>query len=519
MILESGSRIGGRYRIIRLIGEGGMGTVYEAEHEILKTRVALKFLLEELSRQPGLVERFLTEARVSATIKNPHVAQVTDVDTTDDGSAYLVMELLVGESLQAILDISGKLELALAIDITVQMLAGLSAAHQNGIVHRDMKPDNVFVLPSGDGVSVKLFDFGIAKVRDSEEYKRFKTRPGTVMGTPEYMAPEQAYSADQADARADLFSTAAILYEMLCGELPARGANPQAIAQQFIRDSIVPLHQRAPHVSTELSALVHRGLSADPKLRPPSAEAFMAELLPHARSLGRAACSISQGAVAVSADQTGAMAMASWQEAAAPGGPAPGVAKTVAPVDDAAPVLSPATATRPTHSGASPTAGVPTAALPAVTASPPQKTCDDSKSSRGRWVWLLLAGVLTAGAGLVAQQMQPHHVPPPLPTPGKHLAEIERQAAAQVALPLRPVKASDRKRTKKQRPHSHSGSKRAPSTSHQARTGPVLALPSALPVIPGLPTVFPQTMPPLPSSLGPLIPPGMPGSTPLGTQP
>ncbi len=172
-----------------------MGVVYEARHEVLGSGVALKFLHSDLAKRPGLTQRFLQEARVSATIQSAHVCHVTDVDTAQDGSPYLVMELLAGQALQAMLDRQGRLPFDQAVDFALQILAGLEAAHAAGVVHRDLKPDNVFVTPTGGGPLLKLIDFGIAKLRAASEYTKGLTRAGVVMGTPEYMAPEQLLSA------------------------------------------------------------------------------------------------------------------------------------------------------------------------------------------------------------------------------------------------------------------------------------------------------------------------------------
>lgn len=227
-----GDVVGGKYRIVRLIGDGGMGAVFEARHELLGTNVALKFLHSELSKRPGLASRFLQEARVSARIQSPHVTRVTDVDQTPDGSPFLVMELLTGESLQQLLDRRVKLPKDQAIDFALQILSGLEAAHALGVVHRDLKPDNVFITPSTGGPLLKLLDFGIAKLREANEYQKGLTRPGAIMGTPEYMAPEQLYSADRVDHRADLYSLGVMLYEMLTGERPAYGDDAAAIVSQ-----------------------------------------------------------------------------------------------------------------------------------------------------------------------------------------------------------------------------------------------------------------------------------------------
>ncbi|HKQ69560.1 MAG TPA: serine/threonine-protein kinase, partial [Polyangiaceae bacterium] len=259
---QPGDLINGKYRLIRLIGDGGMGSVFEARHEYLGTAVALKFLHPELSRRPGLVQRFLQEARVSASIKSIHVAHVTDVDQAGEGLAYLVMELLEGRSLQATIASQGKLSLDVALDYTMQMLAGLEAAHAIGVVHRDLKPDNVFVVTTPRGPLVKLLDFGIAKLRRSKEYQETGlTRPGVMMGTPEYMAPEQAYSADSVDARADVYSVGAILYEMLCGKRPAQGEDPQQIAAFILAHKVPRLSQVDGAVPDALAAVVHRAMA------------------------------------------------------------------------------------------------------------------------------------------------------------------------------------------------------------------------------------------------------------------
>lgn len=260
---KSGDVIGGKYRVIRLIGDGGMGAVYEAHHELLGTNVALKFLHSELARRSGLSTRFLQEARVSARIQSPHVTRVTDVDQTPDGSPFIVMELLSGESLQNLLDRRSKVPRDQAIDFAVQILAGLEAAHALGVVHRDLKPDNVFITPSTGGPVLKLLDFGIAKLYDESEYKKGLTRPGAIMGTPEYMAPEQLYSADKVDHRADLYSIGVLLYEMLTGERPAYGDDAAAIVGQVAQGKIRRLTEHDASLKGALSDLVHRAMAPE----------------------------------------------------------------------------------------------------------------------------------------------------------------------------------------------------------------------------------------------------------------
>jgi len=288
MVLQGNTVVRGKYRITRLIGDGGMGAVYEAEHLLLRVPVALKFLHAELAERPGLAERFLREARVSASIQSPHVTRVTDVDTTDAGTPFLVMELLRGESLQDLLDRQRRLPRATAIDYTLQILSGLEAAHALDVVHRDLKPDNVFIVQSQGGPLVKLIDFGIAKLRNSEEFKAALTRAGAMMGTPEYMAPEQLYSAEQVDARADLFSVGVMLYEMLSGERPAAGDDASAIVSQFVLGTVIPLTQRVPDVPDALAKLIERALKPQREDRFDSAFAMRVALAPLATTLSHA---------------------------------------------------------------------------------------------------------------------------------------------------------------------------------------------------------------------------------------
>ncbi|MCA9596660.1 MAG: protein kinase [Myxococcales bacterium] len=283
-----GDVVGGKYRIVRLIGDGGMGAVYEARHELLGTNVALKFLHSELSKRPGLASRFLQEARVSARIQSPHVTRVTDVDQTPDGSPFLVMELLTGESLQQLLDRRVKLPKDQAIDFALQILSGLEAAHALGVVHRDLKPDNVFITPSTGGPLLKLLDFGIAKLREANEYQKGLTRPGAIMGTPEYMAPEQLYSADRVDHRADLYSLGVMLYEMLTGERPAYGDDAAAIVSQVAAGKVKRITEHDASLGEELAKVVHQAIDPESSRRFDSALSMRLALAPLSGELSHA---------------------------------------------------------------------------------------------------------------------------------------------------------------------------------------------------------------------------------------
>jgi serine/threonine-protein kinase len=263
--LPIGYVLHGKYRLARLLGDGGMGAVYEATHERLGTRVAIKVLHAELTSKPGIVDRFLQEARVSAQIRSAHVAQTMDVDRTPQGDAYMVMELLEGETLLALLERERKLSVGVACAFMLQILAALEVAHDLGVVHRDLKPENVFVTHGTQKTVVKLIDFGIAKAR--REGSANLTMAGVTMGTAEYMAPEQAFSADKADARSDLYAVGVMLYEMLSGMRPVTGDDPRVIAIRVERGDVKPLVHALPSVPPPLAGLVHRAMAARPELR------------------------------------------------------------------------------------------------------------------------------------------------------------------------------------------------------------------------------------------------------------
>ncbi|WP_437281484.1 protein kinase [Sorangium sp. So ce375] len=286
---QAGQVINNKYRLVRLIGDGGMGSVYEARHEVLGTTVALKFLHPELSRRSGLVQRFLQEARVSAQIQSAHVVRVSDVDQTASGLAFIVMEYLEGKTLQTLYEELYRAGVRLgypdALEYAMQMLEGVEAAHRAGVVHRDLKPDNVIITKTAKGEPlIKLLDFGIAKLKVTGELDRGLTRPGVIMGTPEYMAPEQAYSADSVDARADIFSLGVIIFEMLAGRRPVGGDEPQQIAGAYLSGQISRLSDLAPELAPGLCAAVHRAMAASPPDRFATTAEFRSALEPFARA-------------------------------------------------------------------------------------------------------------------------------------------------------------------------------------------------------------------------------------------
>jgi serine/threonine-protein kinase len=267
-VVEIGQVISGKYKLIRLLGDGGMGSVYEAEHLTLGTHVAIKVLHGDLARRPGISERFLQEARVSAQIKSPHVVQVVDVDRTPEGVAYLVMELLQGEPLASAVKRERKLSVPVACAYATQILQALEAAHALGVIHRDLKPDNVFVTFQGGKPVLKLIDFGIAKLKTAQAGQtKNLTVAGMLMGTPEYMAPEQAYSAAEVDVRADLYAVGVMLYEMLAGQPPVTADDPRVLILKVERGEVTPLVQVVPGIQPEIAGFVHRAMAPRPELR------------------------------------------------------------------------------------------------------------------------------------------------------------------------------------------------------------------------------------------------------------
>ena len=265
--MQIGDVISGKYRLLRLLGDGGMGSVYEAQHQMLGTRVAIKMLHPELVRRTGLVDRFLQEAQVAAQIKSPYVVQVTDIDKTPEGTAYIVMELLEGEPMSSLLERDRKVPIAQACDYTIQILNALEAAHALGVVHRDLKPENVFITFAAGKPILKLIDFGIAKLKSSDPAAKNLTVAGVLMGTAEYMAPEQAFSADKADARSDIYAVGVMLYEMIAGIRPVLGDDARIIATKVERGEVTPLVHAAPDAPREIAGLVHRAMAARPDLR------------------------------------------------------------------------------------------------------------------------------------------------------------------------------------------------------------------------------------------------------------
>ena len=263
-----GTVLAERYAIVRKIGEGGMGAVYEARHAIIGKRVAVKVLLEKFLENQELIARLLQEARLASSIGHENIVDVTDYGTTSDGRAFVVMEFLDGEALAQLVMRDAPLPVERSLSIVRQVCSALSAAHAKGIVHRDVKPENIYLVRRGDIDFVKVVDFGVSKAvhsRDEGVDMQRLTRTGTVLGTPLYMSPEQARGGDDVDHRADIWSAGLMLYECLTGEVPFRANNYLGVISQVLTQETVPPSQLRPElgIPAAVDRVVMRALEKD----------------------------------------------------------------------------------------------------------------------------------------------------------------------------------------------------------------------------------------------------------------
>lgn len=281
---STASRLGqvvDKYRVIRLIGEGGMGAVFEAQHTMIGRRVALKFLQPALASSTEMLARFRREAQAAGALEHENIAAVTDFGFAADGSPYMAIEYLDGDDLSRLLAREGPLPVQRAVYIVIQACRGLDAAHGRGVIHRDLKPENLFLCERADGTDlVKILDFGIAKLRDPGGGAT--TRTGATMGTPYYMSIEQARGAKDVDHRTDVYALGVILYELLSGCKPHPGESYNEIMFHILSKPVVPLDSLRPGLPTGLSEIVHRVIASEPGHRPSSAAELARMLAPFA---------------------------------------------------------------------------------------------------------------------------------------------------------------------------------------------------------------------------------------------
>jgi len=252
----------GNYTITAKLGEGGMGVVFLAEHPVIGRKVAMKAIHPELSRNPEVVSRFVTEAKAVNQIGNEHIVDIHDFGTTADGDFYFIMEFLQGEALSDRLKRESPLDPARALTIAAQVADALAASHAHGIIHRDLKPENIFLIhKGGTNDFVKVLDFGLAKLTLGDDKVSHKTRTGSVMGTPYYMSPEQCEGRPNIDQRADVYSLGVILFEMMTGKVPFGGEGYGEIIVKHITAPVPSPRAINPRLSTAHEAILLRALA------------------------------------------------------------------------------------------------------------------------------------------------------------------------------------------------------------------------------------------------------------------
>jgi serine/threonine protein kinase len=314
-----GDVLAGKYRIERLIGRGGMGAVFAAQHMLLNQRVALKLLLGELADSKEASARFMNEARAAAQIQGEHVARVLDIGQLPNGAPFMVLEYLEGADLSGVLQQRGPLPVTEVADYALQALDALAQAHAAGIVHRDLKPANLFLTRRHDGTTlVKVLDFGISKnLAASATQGMTSTR--AVLGSPEYMSPEQLRTPRGVDARTDIWSLGVILYELLTGRMPFTGESLAELFVQILETVPPPVRSIRPDIPAALETVIARCMMRDPAGRYQNVSELKAELMFFASDQARAmafARGSAPGIHAMAANQSGPMPVSTANTAA-----------------------------------------------------------------------------------------------------------------------------------------------------------------------------------------------------------
>jgi eukaryotic-like serine/threonine-protein kinase len=417
--LAAGTRFGGRYEILRLIGCGGMAAVYEAMHADLKKRVAIKTLLPSVAKNPEARARFLREGEAASRIRHPNVVDVTDVGT--DGTVpFLVMELLEGEDLGGLIEREAPLAVERTIDLLLPALAAVAAGHAAGVIHRDLKPPNIFLAKGFRGeITPKVLDFGVSKLMGSDNVAL--TRTAAVFGTPAYMSPEQALGAKQVDAQCDQYAFALVVYECLTGKRAHDGDNSYAVLRSIGDGRFDPPRHHRPDLPEAIERILLRALALDPGHRFPSLSAFGVALLAFASPRSQAL----------------------WADTLGAGEPATRAPTMVLPTAGSTQVLSARTPATPKAPSAAARASI----TPPVTtlASAASVRTEEEVPARGfprRWLALGGSALAAVGAGVwllgrkprapepAPRLAAPTPLPPPpivAPPPPKELA-VEVQA-------------------------------------------------------------------------------------------
>jgi serine/threonine-protein kinase len=294
-----GQVLAGKYRIDEKIDEGGMGCVYRATHVLMEKVIAVKVLHPALAADDKIVQRFTREAKAASRISHPHAINVTDFGESENGIVYLVMEYLPGRTLKDIVRSGGPMTLARTVEIVRQVAGALDAAHFEGVVHRDLKSDNIMLQEATGGDWAKVLDFGIAKIQQTErsihETDPGLTAPNLIIGTPQYMSPEQCSQASDIDARSDIYSFGVIIFEMLVGHVPFTGDSPTGIMMKHIQEPPPSVLDERPDLPEEVGRIVARALAKRPEERFQKAgelAAALAEAAADAPSAGVSAAAI-----------------------------------------------------------------------------------------------------------------------------------------------------------------------------------------------------------------------------------
>ena len=279
--LPEGTIIAGKLRVVRQLGMGGMGAVYEVEHEFTKHRRALKMLHAEMLEHPMVVARFIREASAAGHIGNPHIVETFDAGKLDGGEPYIVMEMLQGETLADRLEKVRRLALPELVDVIRQACDGIQAAHDAGIVHRDLKPENIFIVDKDGKPFVKILDFGVSKFDPTLTGGADGTsKEGSALGTPYYMSPEQVDGDKDLDARTDVYALGVILYQCACGKRPFKADALPKLAVLIHEGKPAPLSERRPELPTGFVEVVHKAMARDRDLRFPTPRELGAALDP-----------------------------------------------------------------------------------------------------------------------------------------------------------------------------------------------------------------------------------------------
>ncbi|MGH7440090.1 MAG: serine/threonine-protein kinase, partial [Polyangiaceae bacterium] len=277
-MLETGQVIDGKYRIVRLIGTGGMGAVYEGENSLIRRRVAIKVLHADTADNGDIIRRFEREAQAAGEIGNDHILEVLDLGSLPNGDRFMVMEFLDGETLALRIERFGRLTPHQVAPLAAQLLTALVSAHAAGIIHRDLKPENIFILRSKAGRTdfVKLIDFGVSKFsRPFKEGEHRMTRANAVLGTPCYMSPEQARGASETDVRSDIYSCGVILFESVTGRLPFEGDSFNDLMFKIALSDAPSVLEYVPMLDPRFAAIIGRACARDPNARFPTAQEFL----------------------------------------------------------------------------------------------------------------------------------------------------------------------------------------------------------------------------------------------------